>query len=752
MSYIANQTRVSSLTVGGVDYTSAFKEWVASDSSAYKNGCIQTTGTLTLGSYSGGPLIEDYDRDNFKRGTQVILELVEPGGAQYRHPRGLLYVVSSSYEVESEQLVVELGCRLTMMALTEEIDDLVALTPVALDVAQTSFSNCSAAFASVGQYIYQDNTGALQTGTFFEGDSYDGVAAGDWVSVLGVTAVSVSPLQGSGAIPDEISLSYQVPSDGLSEDNKGLIETVQTDSYYFTAYPATVYVRKNTDATPSNPNGTLGNVGNTSTTAASEPNSSPCGNAAPAPEGATVPASCNDGYQLTNQAIYLPAFRRETTKSYYDGPGGQVSLRSASITGPAIEANAQYYADKFAYCRNVWATRCNPNGSCPFEGMSEIQLGYSETLNYYGAANELVRTVQDVYSTTLSAAQPSDWRSGIANGAPQDFNQDLSTTLMYRSARIDTEYYQEGNANVQKATTYSSVANRGVGIGGRLDALDGIKTVTIRRSSSNTTVDITPDIVNSSTTDTTERSTRITLFTGRYKAQPEEVGPYVLEEQIPVPLLFSTESEIETAVTNYENYIVRFVKGDAFGLQIAEAMRSEVATGWFPGMPFRYSDPKKSKVLALRMDSTSWGVSSTESVFVTNGMWIGYSDGTVTIPENVLGNSKPDMGSGVLPPSIVVPPSIDNESSVDSGSFVWSVDVFIRTNSSIIAYGNDGVLPPPMADETVETSQSFIVFTAGAIVAPGDLLATTTGGSIPLSYAGSLVVEDATVVNADLFS
>jgi hypothetical protein len=384
--------------------------------------------------------------------------------------------------------------------------------------------------------------------------------------------------------------------------------------------------------------------------------------------------------------------------------------------------------------------------------MDEIELGHTETLNYYGNANELVRTVQDVYSPTLSAAQPSDWRSGIANGAPQDFNQNLSTTEMFRSARIDTEYYQEGNANVQKATTFTSLASRGVGLGGKLDALEGIKTVTIRRSSTNTTVDVTPDIINSSTTDTTEKSTRIVLFTGRYKAQPEEVGPYILEEQVPVPLLFDNQSEINSAVASYENYITRFVKGDAFGLQIAEAMRPEVATGWFPGMPFRYSDPKKGKVLAFRMDATSWGVSPTESAFVTNGMWIGYSNGTITIPDNVLGNSKPNMGSGGSPPSDVVPPSVDNESSVDSGSFAWNVDVFIGTNSNIVVYGNDGVLPPPMGDETVETQQTFTVFAAGAIVAPGDLLATTSGGSIPLDLAGSLIVADATVVNADLFS
>jgi hypothetical protein len=243
MGYLANETRVSSLTVNGEDYTSSLISWIVSDESAYDNGCLRTNGTLVLGSYAGGPLIEDYDRNNFKRGALVTLDMQSPGGGQYRHPRGYLYVISTSYSVEDETLEVELGCRLTLMALTENIDDLVPLVPVKLDVAQTTFSNCSAAFASAGQYVYQDNTGALQAGTFFDGDSYASVASGEWVSVLGVTALSVSPLAGSETIPDQINLSYQIPIGIVDEDNKDKVDTVTTESYYFLKYPATIFSR-----------------------------------------------------------------------------------------------------------------------------------------------------------------------------------------------------------------------------------------------------------------------------------------------------------------------------------------------------------------------------------------------------------------------------------------------------------------------------------------------------------------------------
>jgi len=243
MGYLVNGARASSLTVNGQDYTSALVSWVVSDESAYDNGCIRTAGTLILGSYAGGPLIEDYDRNNFKRGALVTLDMIDPTGFQYRHPRGYLYVTSTSYSVEDETLEVELGCRLSLMSLTEDIDNLVPLVPVKLDIAQTTFSNCSAAFASVGQYVYQDNTGALQTGTFFDGDTYTQTAEGEWVSVLGVTALSVSPLAGSETVPDEIKLAYQVPIGVLDEDNKDKVETVTTESYYFLKYPASIFSR-----------------------------------------------------------------------------------------------------------------------------------------------------------------------------------------------------------------------------------------------------------------------------------------------------------------------------------------------------------------------------------------------------------------------------------------------------------------------------------------------------------------------------
>jgi len=762
VAYLSNQTRVSSLLIGGVDYTSSMVEWTVSDQSAFKNGAIQTSGTLYLGSRPGGFDIADYERDDFRRGTVVTLDVTDPGGVAYRHPRGYLYIVSTAYDIEKEQLEVQLGCRLVLMALNEDVDDLLAIVPVGLDVAQRTYQNCSASFAAVGKYVYQDNTGALVSGVFFDGDGYDGVASGEWLSVLGLTTTAVSPLQGAEPIPDTVSLSYQVPADGLNEDGKGKIDTVETESYYFTKYPA-VRFKRNGYSIVSLPGGVVEITYKkpvfvrTGRFTPSDSGSSGCGNSPPPPssqEDGYWILACTQDWETVQEPLYLPTYSRETIKTYYSGPAGQVSRNLQELRGPAIEANGQYWADKYAYCRSLNAVQCLPDGDCPIEGMDERLLSYTDTVNYYGTANELIRTVVDNYLTVMSAAQPENWRSGNNNGFPQNFDQDFANnTDMYRSRRTDTTYYQEGSVNVEKVVTYESLATaRGAGINGIMDALRGVMTIQIRKSSTNTTVTEAPDRLNSPTTATKGRRIFVNLFIGRYKDLPPEAGPYVLEEQIPVPLLFNNEADITSAVNVYRDYIERFIKGDALGVQLSESLRTDITTNWKPGMPFRYYDSSKGKLMAMRMDATVWGVNAEESALTTNGVWIGDSDGSVVLPENLLGNSKPDMGSGVTPPPAVVNPSVQGETNVDSGSFVWNVDVHFGTKALPQAFGSDGVIPI-IPDSYTESPQLMTgIYISGAVVGPGDLLETENDGSVPLDAQGSLVTVDSTIIVEDLFS
>lgn len=750
MSYLANSTRVALLSVGGADYTSALVELTVSDSSANRNGCIVTTGTLSLGSYTGGPLVEDYDRDNFKRGTVVLLDLVGSDGTTYRHPRGYLYVISTSYKVEDEMLEVSLGCRLSLMNLTDEIDELLSIVPIPLDRAQETFSNCSASFSSASQYVYQDNQGVLQTGRFFENDKYDQAAAGEWVSLLGITALSASPLAGTSPIPDSIKLSYQVPEGDKASDQRGTTSSVSVISRYFLQYPATIYERKDSNNTQ-NLSSVSGVSASPSRTRAS---SKSCGEPERVPES-NEDDSCNEGYELVAAPYFAAATRYESQVTHYDGPAAQVSAVYQTITGPALEANPQYYSDLFSNCRSSWGTACRPNGNgCVAEGMVNTTLRETTTHNSYGPGGELATSIVTNYEPKLAAAQPFDWRSGIVDGIPQDF-QRIDPSPMYRQSVVTSKYYKEGNTNVQITTTETSSASRGGGLRGSIDAKSGIKTSTERRSTSQATVDITPDLLNTPSTSTKEQSTDVVLFAGRYSLNPEEAGPYILEEQIPIPLLFDTSAEIETTVEDYSTYIEKFVKGDSFGMQIAEAMRPEIFNNWRPGMPFRYYDSSKDKLLAMRMDATVWGVTQDETALTTDGMFIGYSDGTVTVPQNLVGNSLPDMsgtgGGGTTPPPATRPPAIDDETSIDSGSFAWIVNVHLNFTTEVQDWGFDGIVPVLPADLNYNIHRTTTCFVAGAVWSAGSLLATDAGGSVPLGSGGTLVTVNAILVDSDLF-
>lgn len=758
MGYLVQKTRAAQLLIGGQDYTSSLIGFQVSDSGAFNNGLMTTSGTLTLGQRPGQADIQDYDRNTFKRGVVVTLDITEPGGSTYRHPRGYLYIVSVSYSVENETLDVELGCRLSLAYLTDKADAILPLVPIPLDPAQQTVQNCAASFASAGKILYQDNQGNLVSRKFFGTDSSAGVEAGEWVSVLGETALAVSPLAGSGAIPDEIELSYQVPAGLIAGDETGRVDTTVETSKYFLNYPATVW-KRNPNPTPTGerqlPDQVIQNPGTPGRTGSCGELLSPPrpGNTEIIPGGTENYLLCADEWTTDRTNVYLPATRVTTSKSYYGGPGGQQSYAEQIAVGPEIEANPGYFADKYAYCVATYANACNAGGSCPYYGLGSATLGKQTTSYTYGEANELVQTIQDTWATTLSAYTPADWRSGIQNGVPQGFNGSLSAGALYRQQRVVTKYKKEGNKNTQTTTTYTSMTSRGVSpVGGNIDALSGIKTTVKRVSTTTTTLDVRPDSVNSATTDTDELITVLVLDTDSYTSPPTEAGKYILEESIPVPLLSTDSAVVNGWVADYSEYLTRFTKGDIYGLQIAESMRSEIVTNWVPGMPFRYVDTANDTIMAMRMDACTWGVTQDEAIVVTNGIWNGYSSGTLVMGNNLVGNSAPDMdgNSPTPPPGASAPPSISDD--LVGESFAFIIDVELSLDSNIFTYFEDGISSPNPTDLTGQIEESIVPYCTGFIVAAGGLLDTDGSGSIPVEYAGSLVTTGATVVNADLFA
>ncbi len=708
MSYIVNPTVVQSLTIGGKDVTDNLVSWTASDSSANRNGCVITTGAIVL-TANPGTSIEDYDRNMFVRGNAVRLTMTGPNGS-FTHPRGLLYVMTSAYNPETESIDITTGCKLAMYALNDDASALLGMVPLKLDPAQETFQACCAAFSANGQYVYQNNGGSLRVYNFW------GSSSSQFTSILGTTTTAVQPLAGGDAIPQSIKLSYQVPEDGTSEDERGKVEITETESYYFILYPVVNYKRIPKDADEGSPDGNLDNIGDVENSPTEPPaGGSNCGNTPPEPEELeeSDDESCTDGYELKQQPIYVPARRRDITTSTYDGPGAQLSMSHQQVFAPEFEANSQYFADKFAFCRATWASRCNPNGSCRYAGLGLIKVGETFTYNYYGAGNELVKQIVDTYATRLSAAKPNDWRSGVDRGIPQGFKNSFNTAnqSLFLATRVETDYARSENKNVQIATTYTTMTSRGTGISvpGSIDAMSGIVTKTIRRSTTISTLEVSPDIINSPTTSTEEKETIIGLGTSQYV---NGFNDYVIETQLPVPIFFEEGDDLarvaamtEALVRVYGSYLKKFIKGDAFGLQIGESMVRGIES-YRPGYSFRYVDNSKGEIVAMKMDATVWGADLTSSGFVTNGMWSGFSNGTATVPNNLYGNATPSLdlptnggGSGggtiIYPP--ITPPTTDPGGSGNQVGDTWQPD----PNDPTELYVWDGtqwVLVPPIVD------------------------------------------------------
>jgi hypothetical protein len=167
-------------------------------------------------------------------------------------------------------------------------------------------------------------------------------------------------------------------------------------------------------------------------------------------------------------------------------------------------------------------------------------------------------------------------------------------------------------------------------------------------------------------------------------------------------------------------------------------------------MPFRYYDPSKEKLIAMRMDATTWGVDSTGAVLATNGIFLGYSNGTIVIPSNLTGDSRPDMGSGTVPPvGSGGDPTISNETSVDMGTLIFEVNVHFMLQD--MAIFSDPRLPL-VSPQTLEVHSAFTCFVSGFILEPGNILSTDGTGSIPIEYGGNLVTQGAVIVDANIFT
>lgn len=688
MAYFINQTRMAEVLINGTDFTQFATEINLTDSSGIKNGLIATDGEIKLKYIPGSTFPQDYKRNAFRRGDPVRISVQFPSGVTRRHPRGYLFVISSKFEPETESIVVEVGCTMALRALAEDVEALIDQSDLYISETRKDYSNLSNAMAAQSKILYYDNNNNLQSLKMYDGESQIGSAAPNFVSVFGLTAMSVQALDarskfdegGEGSKdspyedfdPDDVDLTYdwgpEVDEDGNPIPGTGpdgndpppvdRVDTTTTESKYYMQYPAIAYQRKppeevdNLDdaGTPQDDSGL--EIPRPLTCVDEETNPNPDSPAIQTPGGVNGETSCMDNYETVRSPIYVNAQSTSISTSYYDGPNSALSYQENLRYGPALEANNQYFADSFQVCRQSWATKCQPNGQCSTaEGTEEVLLSKDTRETTYNEDGSVASIIVDSFATRLSGAQPFNWRAGVENGLIVNFRTPLNPFGLYRVQRVETNYTysKTGAKTVRATTTYTSVTSRQQGISGIIDALSGIITTQTETSLTNAVDPPRPPQLEEPEIPTEEETETLPGNGEGDDSRGSSAGligssKIKVRERIGFPIIpIRGRTTAAQVIADYKEYIVFTIKGESLGLRIVEPLREDICTNWTPNQSFRYSDPRYDLVMSLRMDGTTWSIRPDSCLISTDGLAMGFSDGTLQVPNNVVGNTTPSF-------------------------------------------------------------------------------------------------------------
>ena len=433
MSYI-NTARKSRLTINGVDESSRMISWQVNDDSAFKNGIVRTSGSVVLGTTSLTQY--DYQREAYKRGQVVLMELWNSSGGIYEtHPRGLLYVISTSFDPENQQVVIEIGCKLSLWTISDNIDEIYAYSVVELPEGQRTIQNISQGLYSSNKFIYQDNTGNIaEIDVFnlsFSPDNPDSVAS-YWETRSQTEALSASALSGD-ELPDIVDLEYTFSSSEVFSAQ----EKIKTDtSNYDIGFNAVTWVRDG-----SGPN--LNSVENIDDSYSG------------------LPGAAIGDYISVASIEKVNTSRTETKTEYYNGPGGQVTRDVLDSYQPGVEVNAEYFEDKYSACRYQAALDGDADStSCSYlQATSPMLASRVITTITYSEEGTVESRRRETWKPVLAAAQSFNWKQKDGEyGQPVNF-EEVSLTDLYRDSIVVTDYVQddEGN-NIETITTYTSGA------------------------------------------------------------------------------------------------------------------------------------------------------------------------------------------------------------------------------------------------------------------------------------------------------
>ena len=641
MSWLNNTASKIYITIDGVDYSNELISGQITDGSAINTGAVLTGGIFDFAELPGADRLEDYDQTKFGRGKVVLID-IEIQGERKRHPRGYLYVLGSTYNMENRTMALEAGCILTLHNLTEEIGDLESFTIFPLtqtDEEVPTFGQLITAINTEGAFLWQDNKGDVLKTTFYEGDGLGSLKAdAAWVSVRNYTALSISPVGSAAIVPDLIKVNYtwQVEADtdtGTDPVTGKPTEVDESVSTYWLEHPANL--RKKQKVCTTNPRGER---------------------------------TCRDVMVNTAKRQYSVT-KRTASRRTYGATGGSVSVENELTSGPAVELNGAYYAELYAY--QLSQNDGNPIGIDP-KGLDLVTQFSRERSYEYGSGGEVLRTIEKSYKNLLGAMTTNDWRAGNSETGiiynPEDPVEDATRGFltsppkdqMFLESVVTTDYtYFDDRTIENQRSLVSSAGCNGVGVypptGDRIvqdiGALNNGVMTSVKRTSTGGLLNPSQPPRNPGGTTVITKAAVFVQESAKYL--PTEAGSIVLNTNVPFAIAGASENEMRGYASNYARILRAELEGDAAGIRIAESMRPEIF-GYRPGMPFSFFDTQLDKLIKLRMNSTGWAIAPGQAIFSTEGCFVGESNGTVVIPDNTDPGALVELGKEVTEKKKVV--------------------------------------------------------------------------------------------------
>lgn len=450
---LVNTTAKIKIFINGENYSDFLIEGNLSDDSAYSTNIVTTKGSIVLG---GDPSILDFNKTKFPLGSKVTIYAKLSNGSFARVPRGQVYILNSTMDLQQRLTTLEVGCSLAYLNsrpehFKDEIKELIqdfipSLTLDSFVIDDFNLSALQTLLEIDGKVIFQDAWGNIQSLNEFGNDGLGSnlksakLKCFDVHSAINVESIggAIEDLPSAIIVESSVNLPYTPASDPASNPDPN---TPPLDDYAAAGKPPP-FISSETTKTVKIPGfvktATFFRIFNGSSTGESGTEAVPgCGSITNAEESSSE--SVNFAYTAGGGARGTSTDFTETSTSgryvSYNGPGNQVDF----------EYNFEYNS-AMVYASSVFTAVVN-------KYVEIINNEVEKAKSFLGKANQALKLGHD-YSTRPRTTVYTIAGGEIIDTEETDEGEQIQNAIEYYNC-IGTQYYEAAAGILESVTNFT---------------------------------------------------------------------------------------------------------------------------------------------------------------------------------------------------------------------------------------------------------------------------------------------------------